>query len=467
MTMRTQLRGPGRWLPSALGHTGRYPVLLLGLAWLAATGAATATEKLTVAPVLKEVTPAVVNISVRGRRMQRNPLMDDPFFRRFFNAPGQRSVPVQGIGSGVIIDSDGLVVTNHHVVNGAEEIVVTLRDRREFEATLVGSDPGTDVALLRIDAEDLAQLPPGDSDSLEVGDFVVAIGNPFGLGQTVTLGIVSALGRSGLGLGMGIEGYEDFIQTDASINRGNSGGALVDLDGQLVGINTAISSPSGGSVGIGFAVPTRMVKAVVEQLLEFGEVRRGLLGVVISNVEPGVAEGLGLGADKGAVVSQVMEDSPAEEADIRPYDVIVSIDDEAVEGAADLRNRVGLVPVGEEVLVGLLRDGERIEKRVVIGEGNFAVADSDGAPERFDGAEFRDLGPQHPLHGEVEGVEVAQVDPGSGVARAGLRPGDIILHVNRKPVRNTREFFEIVNAQDGALALYVQRGNARSFVALP
>ena len=323
---------------------------------------------------------------------------------------------MQGIGSGVIIDSDGLVVTNHHVVNGAEEIVVTLRDRREFQATLVGSDPGTDVALLRIEAEDLAQLPPGDSDSLEVGDFVVAIGNPFGLGQTVTLGIVSALGRSGLGLGMGLEGYEDFIQTDASINRGNSGGALVDLDGQLVGINTAISSPSGGSVGIGFAVPTRMVKAVVEQLLEFGEVRRGLLGVVISNVEPGVAEGLGLGADKGAVVSQVMEDSPAEEADIRPYDVIVSIDGEAVEGAADLRNRVGLVPVGEEVVVGLLRDGERLEKRVAIGEGDFAVAASSGAPGRFDGAEFRNIGPQHPLHGEVPGG-------GGGRGRAGQRRG--------------------------------------------
>ena len=416
------------------------------------------------APVLKEVTPAVVNISVRGRRVQQNPLLDDPIFRRFFNAPGRRSVPIQGIGSGVIVDRDeGLVVTNHHVVNGAEEVVVTLQDRREFEATLVGSDPGTDVALLRIEADDLVALPPGDSDSLEVGDFVVAIGNPFGLGQTVTLGIVSALGRSGLGI---VEAYEDFIQTDASINRGNSGGALVDLDGQLVGINTAINSPTGGSVGIGFAVPTRMVTAVVEQLLEFGEVRRGVLGVVISNVSPDVAEGLGLDAATGAVVSQVMEGSPAEQADIRPYDVIVSIDGEEVEGAADLRNRVGLVRVGEEVVVGLLREGERLEKTVAIGEGQFASASAGTSSDRFAGAEFRDIGPQHPLAGEVRGVEVVRVEPGSGPARAGLREGDIVLAVNRRQVANTREFFEIVNEQDRALALYVQRGNTRTFIAI-
>ena len=437
--------------------------VLLGAAGIALAATAAASEKLTVAPVLKEVTPAVVNISVRGRRVQQNPMLDDPIFRRFFNAPGRRSVPIQGIGSGVIVDRDqGLVVTNHHVVNGAEEVVVTLQDRREFEATLVGSDPGTDVALLRIEADDLVALPPGDSDSLEVGDFVVAIGNPFGLGQTVTLGIVSALGRSGLG----IEAYEDFIQTDASINRGNSGGALVDLDGQLVGINTAINSPSGGSVGIGFAVPTRMVKAVVEQLLEFGEVRRGVLGVVISNVSPDVAEGLGLDAATGAVVSQVMEGSPAEQADIRPYDVVVSIDGEEVEGAADLRNRVGLVRVGEEVVVGLLREGERLEKTVAIGEGQFASASADSSSDRFAGAEFRDIGPQHPLAGEVRGVEVVRVEPGSGPARAGLREGDIVLAVNRRQVANTREFFEIVNEQDRALALYVQRGNTRTFIAI-
>ena len=436
---------------------------------LAAIAAGAHADKFSAAPVLKEATPAVVNISVRGRRVQRNPLLEDPFFRRFFNAPQQRSVPVQSVGSGVIVDADeGLVVTNHHVVKDAETIVVTLLDRRDFEATLVGSDAGTDVALLRIDADDLTELRPSDSEMLEVGDFVVAIGNPFGLRHTVTLGIVSALGRTGFNFDAGYQdSYQDFIQTDASINRGNSGGALIDLDGRLVGINTAIISSSGGSVGIGFAVPTRMVTAVVAQLLEHGEVRRGQLGVIIRDLTPDLAEGLDLDQAQGALVSEVMEGSHAEKADIRPYDVIVSVDGEAIEGANDLRNRVGLGRVGEEVEIELIRDGERLKRKVVIGERGVTLADGGATSERLEGVALRDISPDHPLFGEVRGVEVARVDAGSRAAREGLRPGDIILGVNRRRVANVQELLDLVEELPRTLALWVQRGERRIFIAIP
>ena len=439
------------------------PLSLLALA------AGVHADKFSAAPVLKEATPAVVNISVRGRRVQRNPLLEDPLLRRFFNAPRQRSVPVQSVGSGVIIDADeGLVVTNHHVVKGAESIVVTLLDRRDFEAALVGSDAGTDVALLRIDAEDLTELQPSDSEALQVGDFVVAIGNPFGLRHTVTLGIVSALGRTGFNFDAGYEdSYQDFIQTDASINRGNSGGALIDLDGRLVGINTAIISSSGGSVGIGFAVPTRMVNAVVAQLLDHGEVRRGQLGVIIRDVTPDLAEGLDLDEARGALVSEVMDGSHAQEADIRPYDVIVGVDGEAIESANDLRNRVGLGRVGEAVELDLIRDGERLNRTVVIGERGVTLADGGATSQRLKGVALRDISPDHPLSGEVEGVEVARVDAGSRAAGEGLRAGDIILDVNRRRVASLQDFLGLVESLPRTLALWVQRGERRIFIAIP
>ena len=375
---------------------------------------------------------------------------------------------MQSVGSGVIINADeGLVVTNHHVVKNAEAIVVTLLDRRDFEATLVGSDAGTDVALLRIDADDLTELRPSDSEALEVGDFVVAIGNPFGLQHTVTLGIVSALGRTGFNFDASYEdSYQDFIQTDASINRGNSGGALIDLEGRLVGINTAIISSSGGSVGIGFAVPTRMVSAVVAQLLDHGEVRRGQLGVIIRDVTPDLAEGLELDEARGALVSEVMEGSHAEDADIRPYDVIVSVDGEAIEGANDLRNRVGLGRVGEEVEIELIRDGERLTRQVVIGERGMTLAAGGAATQRLEGATLRDISPEHPLSGEVRGVEVARVEAGSQAARQGLRAGDIILAVNRRRVSSAQEFVDMVENLPRTLALYVQRGERRIFIAV-
>jgi serine protease Do/serine protease DegQ len=271
----------------------------------------------TLAPMLERVTPAVVNIATRGRvQVRENPLLSDPFFRRFFDLPTpRRERRTQSLGSGVIIDAaEGYVVTNHHVIAKAQEISVTLRDGRALPATLVGADPEADIAVIQVTADDLGELPLADSDALRVGDFVVAIGNPFGLGQTVTSGIVSALGRSGLG----IEGYEDFIQTDASINPGNSGGALVNLRGELVGINTAILAPSGGNVGIGFAIPASMVRELVAQLVEHGEVRRGQLGIVLQDLTPQLAEAFGIANGGGAVVSQVLDGSPAERAGLQP-----------------------------------------------------------------------------------------------------------------------------------------------------
>lgn len=419
----------------------------------------------TLAPLLEEVTPAVVNISVTGKaRMQRNPLYDDPFFRRFFNLPEQGPVvPRQSVGSGVIIDArKGFVLSNHHVVADADQITVTLQDRRQFAAELVGSDEGTDIALLKIDADSLKALEFGDSRSLKVGDFVVAIGNPFGLGQTVTSGIVSAIGRSGLN----IEGYEDFIQTDASINPGNSGGALIDLDGRLIGINTAIIAPAGGNVGIGFAIPTHMVRAVMEQLLEYGEVRRGRLGVMIQDVTPDLAKALDLETSEGAVVTQVEADSPAETAGLKAGDVVIAVDGEPVSGSAALRNRIGLMRVGEKVSISILRDGKRRTIEAEIGKAGQAVLAGGQSMPKLTGAEFRNLDTNHPRYGEVKGVLVAQVDQGSPAWRNGLRNGDIILAVNRQRVTTVDELSAALQQTGEAVALNILRGDAQLFLVI-
>ena len=311
----------------------------------------------TIAPMLEQVTPAVVNISVLSQAPQaENPLLRDPFFRRFFNLPDQmpQGRPQVSAGSGVIIDAaNGYVVTNSHVVENAQEIAVTLKDRRRLRAKLIGRDAATDIALLQIKAESLTALPLGDSDRAKVGDFVVAIGNPFGLGQTVTSGIVSALGRSGLK----IEGYEDFIQTDASINPGNSGGALVNFQGELIGINTAIIGPAGGSVGIGFAVPVSIVRSVMEQLREYGEVRRGRLGVAIQDLTPDLAESMNLMGDEGALIAKIERGSPADSGGLRSGDVVVAVDGRPVRSATDFRNRIGLLRVGTPVQLTVVRNG--------------------------------------------------------------------------------------------------------------
>ena len=423
----------------------------------------------TLAPLLAEVTPAVVNISVESSRsVEMNPLFNDPFFRRFFDMQPPPQQPQRrrqmSAGSGVIIDAEeGYVLTNHHVVENGERIIVTLKDRQQFDAELVGSDPGTDIALVKIDAEDLAALDLGDSDRLQVGDYVLAIGNPFGLGQTVTSGIVSALGRSGLN----IEGYEDFIQTHASINPGNSGGALVTLDGRLVGINTAIIAPAGGNVGIGFAVPANMATAVVDQLIEFGEVQRGLLGVMVQDFTPDLAEALGIQAGVGAVITQVEPDSAAEAAGLQAGDLIVSVDGRPVAGSADLRSQIGLKRTGRTITIEFIRDGERQTVEATLRRGPQGGAQTrDQGLERLSGADLRDLEPGDPLYGEISGVVVASLDPASRAARSGLEAGDIILAVNRTPVASVTELREELAGIDRALALTVQRGSSRIFLIM-
>ncbi len=313
------------------------------------------------APMVKRITPSVVNIATRGtikeKPGQRNPLMDDPFFRRFFDTPPDskpRERQFQSAGSGVIVDAkNGYIITNHHVVENASEITITLLDNRSFTAKVVGSDEGADIAVLQAKQPNLIAMPLGDSAHLEVGDFVVAIGNPFGLQHTVTAGIVSALGRSGINP----EGYEDFIQTDASINPGNSGGALVNLKGELVGINSAILSGSGGNIGIGFAIPVNMVRGVMDQLIKYGQVKRGILGVNIYNVTPEIAKEFGLAESTGALVAGVAPGSSADHAGIKTGDIITSINAVVMKSASELRNSIGMLRVGDKVEIGLLRDG--------------------------------------------------------------------------------------------------------------
>src|SRR5262245_56954150 len=330
------------------------------------------------APIVKKASPAVVNIATRGtlREQRRNPLMDDPFFRRFFDAPDMapRERQFMSAGSGVIVDArNGYIITNAHVIENADEITVTLLDDRQLKAQIVGRDKPSDVAVLKVTAKNLVEMPLADSSKAEVGDFVLAIGNPFALHHTVTSGIISALGRSD---NTNTEAYQDFIQTDAPINPGNSGGALVNLRGQLVGINTAIFSGSGGNIGIGFAIPSNMVKAVMTQLAQYGSVRRGRLGVDLANqFTPDIAESLGLENARGALVSGVASGTPADKAGIKPGDVIVSINGRNVNNAAELRNNIGLLSVGEKVEIGLLRDAKPRRVTAIIGERDEAGED--------------------------------------------------------------------------------------------
>ena len=419
------------------------------------------------APMLEDVLPSVVNISTEGRvSASGSPFQSDPFFERFFNMipdsqPRQRRT--QSLGSGVIIDSEsGYVVTNHHVIENADQIRVRLDDGRSFEAKVVGSDPEADVAVIQIPAQDLKAINIGDSDALRVGDFVVAIGNPFGLSQTATSGIVSALGRSGLR----IESYEDFIQTDASINQGNSGGALVNLRGELIGVNTAILDRGGGNVGIGFAIPVNMVVSLTAQIIEFGEVRRGRLGVHIQDLTPELAQAFGVEAGSGALISKVMPDSAAKAADLREGDVITMVDGRAIKGATELRNVIGLARADEEIELTYIRDrksfNKKIRIRAVVAESGRGIQIS----ESFEGARLEDVDDSSSQNGQP-GIRVVEVASGSAAWQAGLRSGDIILSVNRQWVFSLDDLVQIVNGRTSGLLLNIQRGESALFLVIP
>ena len=409
------------------------------------------------APMVKRVSPAVVNIATRGtikeKPGQRNPLLDDPFFRRFFDVPPDsrpRERQFQSAGSGVIVDAkNGYIITNHHVVENASEITVTLLDNRSFSAKVVGSDEGADIAVLQAKQPNLVAMALGDSSRLEVGDYVVAIGNPFGLQHTVTAGIVSALGRTGINP----DGYEDFIQTDASINPGNSGGALVNLRGELVGINSAILSGSGGNIGIGFAIPVNMAKGVMEQLIKYGQVKRGVLGVNIYDVTPDVAKEFGLNEASGALVAGVAQGSAAEHAGIKTGDIIISINGTPIRSASELRNTIGMQRVGDQVEIGLLRDGKPLKVTALVAEHSESEAVAAADVHRgLEGADLADAP-------DAAGVLVRAVQEGSPAAQAGLRANDLIVAVGRTPVATLKAFRDVAKGAS-FLMLNVKRGSA-------
>ncbi len=417
------------------------------------------------APMLEQVTPAVVNIATEGRiRQTLNPLFSDPFFQRFFQLPDRQvERKTSSLGSGVIVDAErGLVLTNNHVIANAIQITVTLRDGRQLEAEVIGTDPETDIAVIKIPAQGLSGLKTADSEKLRVGDFVVAIGNPFGLGQTVTSGIISALSRSGLDIG----GYEDFIQTDASINPGNSGGALVNLRGELVGINTAIFSRSGGNIGIGFAIPINLALQVTEQLVESGEVKRSYLGVSMQDINPALAEAFGLKSRQGAIISRIIEDSPAEKAGLQVGDIVLSSDGRRIKSAADLRNRIGLLPIGETTEFDVLRDGRQMKFTVTVEESRLSGNAPRPYNELLTGVTVSDIEFGSPYYGRVEGVIVSGVDRGTPAWRSGLLVADIITSVNRLEVRNLDEFLAAVDNRQRPLVLRIIRGNSAMFLVI-
>jgi serine protease Do len=414
------------------------------------------------APMLERVTPAVVSISVEGTQVSKQQIPDQ--FRFFFGpdfpAEQLQERPFRGLGSGVIIDAKkGHVVTNYHVINGAEKIRVKLHDGREYDAEMVGGDQMSDVALLKLEkAKNLTEIKIADSDNLRVGDFTVAIGNPFGLGQTVTSGIVSALGRSGLNL----ENFENFIQTDAAINSGNSGGALVNLNGELIGINTAILGPNGGNVGIGFAIPSNMMTNLTGQILDFGEVKRGMLGVQGGEITSELAEALGYESSKGAFVSQVVPDSAADKAGLEAGDVIVSVNGKAINSFSELRAKVATLGAGKKITLGLIRDGKEKSFDVTLGEQANMKTTADKLHEGLAGAQLSNTNSSDKVHG----VKVTAVEAGSNAEAYQLLQGDIIIGVNRQRVKNLAEFRKIVEKQSGVLALNIQRGERSIYLVI-
>lgn len=416
------------------------------------------------APMLERATPAVVNIATESRiASRRNPLLEDPVFRHFFNIPDQQlERKAQSVGSGVVVDAQrGYIITNHHVVEGADTITVTLRDGRKLNAKVIGSDSQSDVAVIQIPSGNLTALPLADTDHLRVGDFVVAVGNPFGLGQTVTSGIVSALGRTGLG----IQGYEDFIQTDASINPGNSGGALLNLRGELVGINTAIIAPGGGNVGIGFAIPANMVARLMNQIVAHGSVRRGQLGVSVQDLTPDLARAFNIPASQGAVIAQVSPRSAAARAGLREGDVVLNINGRPIRDGSALRNAIGLVEVNEAVRLDILRDGKALTLDAKLGEYAPIRVDGKTVHPQLVGATLEEIGLNSPLAGRVQGVLVAEVESRSPAARTGLRKGDVILAMNQQRVTNPTDLQQLA-ASSNTLLINLLRGQEELVLAL-
>lgn len=445
----------------------RYVLILLltswsvcGVAGLPMTDAA-GHELPSLAPMLEKVNPAVVNISTyASKEQQQNPLLQDPFFRRFFNLPDEQAQPrprrrQTSAGSGVIVDAQlGSIITNFHVIKGADEIQVSLVDGRTFQAELVGGDPEVDIAVLKIEADDLTAVSLADSDQLRVGDFVVAIGNPFGLGQTITTGVVSALGRSGLG----IEGYEDFIQTDASINPGNSGGALVNLRGELVGINTAIIAPGGGNVGIGFAIPVNMAQASAAQILEHGEVKRGQIGVAIQDMTPALQKAFKLpNGKKGVLVTDVKKDSEADKAGLQAGDLIMAVNGQPTPTTGQLRNNIAFRDIGETLNLYVLRDGKSLKLKVDVGE-SADWADRSLVP-LLQNVKL-EPNPRGP------GARIAELAPDSLAAANGLRRNDVLLSVNRVRVSSAEDVARILENNQDPVLLQVERGGGVFYLVL-
>ena len=396
------------------------------------------------APIVKQAAPAVVNVSTYTLRAQRNPLLSSPFFRHFFQLPEDPAVTkrTQSAGSGVIVDAEsGFILTNHHVIHNADEIEVTLQDGRRFKAELLGSDEKVDLAVLQIPAENLTSIPLASDNSVQVGDFVLAIGSPFGLQQTVTSGIVSALGRNGLG----VQGYEDFIQTDASINPGNSGGALIDLRGTLIGINSAILAPSGGNVGIGFAIPSEVAQAVMNQLILYGEVKRGGIGASFQDLTPELASAFELNLYQGALVNNVRAGSSSQQAGLKAGDLIIEANERPVNSADDMANRIGLSPLGSIVALKIIRDGKPLELAVTIEEIPIPEMSGDKLHPSLSGMRLQDL--MHPDYESAVGTIVIEINQGSIAAQQGLEVGDIIFGANQKRIHNIDELVYLASRE--------------------
>jgi len=411
------------------------------------------------APMIDQAKPAIVSIAVEGTQVSRQRVPE--MFKHFFGGTDEQvqERPFRGLGSGVIIDAKkGYVVTNNHVVDNADEIIVKLTDGREFTAKKLGADEQSDIALLKIEPDALAAMPLADSDELRVGDFVVAIGNPFGLNQTVTSGIVSALGRSGLNIG----GYENFIQTDAAINRGNSGGALVSLRGELVGINTAIFGPNGGNVGIGFAIPSNMMKSLVDQIIEFGEVRRGLLGIMGQDIDSGLSEAMNLDVNQGAFVSEVTTDSAADKGGIQAGDIITEINGRSVVSFQELRAKVASRGAGAKLELTVLRKGKREKLNVVLGD---ATQNEVIAKEIHPALEGAKLTNGKTKQGD-DGIAISELESRSPAARIGLQNDDVIIGVNRKKVDTVMQLRAELEDAKGVIALNVKRGTSSVYLVI-